>query len=312
VVVRDSEFVTHYVNSAGFPGATVWANGSMTIEGCSFRGAQDLSGGVPAVSSDDSLSMTDCEIVDNVNGAGTHGLIRLLDGPATLTRCLFARNGMGAIESQALTDVRVESSTFVDGVGPGSIISANGGTLALRRSVIAWNQSEHLIACEGGVVTAFDCNDWWNNPNSSAGCPPGPTDLVADPLFCNREAGDYTLQAGSPCAPPLSPPGCELIGALPISCGVADVLNSPPIAERRLTVTPNPVRGVARFELDATTPLMTLNIFDAQGRLVQQLLGNCRWQWIPKSSVPAGVYFAMPERGHASAASSAVKFLYIR
>ncbi len=295
VIVRDSQFETHYVAFNGLPGAIVLANGPMTIERCSFRGTQDLSGGAPVVSSDDSLSMTDCEIVDNINGVGSRGLVQVTEGPASFTRCIFARNGMGAIHSHAWTDIRIDSSTLVAGMGPGPVVSVSGGTLALRRSIIAWNQSQRLIACEGGVGATFDCNDWWNNPNSSGGCPIGATDFVADPLFCNREAGDYSLRAGSPCAPPQSPPECGLIGALPIGCGVTDVQEVPPIVEQRLTVVPNPVRGVARFELGAATPLMKLNVFDSQGRLVQQLLGDGQWQWIPDSSVPAGVYFARPD-----------------
>jgi hypothetical protein len=313
VVVRDCDFETHYINFNGYPGAVVRADGPMTIERSSFRGTQDESGGAAMVSSDDSLSMTDCEIVDNLNGVGLRGLIQLLDGPATFNRCLFARNGMGAIAALTTTDIWIESSTLVDGLGPGPVVSAFGGTLTLRSSIIAWNQSERLISCEGGVVATLDCNDWWNNPNSSGGCPPGPTDLVADPLFCNRAGGDYTLRSESPCVPPQSPPGCGLIGAFPIGCGVTDVEEIPPVVEQQLTVIPNPVRGMARFEVGTAPPLLKLNIFDSQGRLVQQLLGeDGRWQWIPGSSVPSGIYFARPDAGLLPGASSAVKFLYIR
>ena len=312
VGVSDCEFVSHYINFNGYPGAVVVANGPMTIDRCSFRAAQDLSAGVPMVSSDDSLWMTDCEIVDNMNGVGVRGLIRVWAGPATFTRCVFARNGMGAIVS-GWSDITIESSTLVDGEGPGPLVSVSGGTLTIQRSIIAWNNSERLIDCQPSVVPNFACNDWWNNPFSSEGCPAGPTDFAADPLFCDREAGDYTLQSGSPCAPPQSPPECGLIGALPIGCGVTDVQEVPPIVEQRLTVVPNPVRGVAQFELGAATPRLKLNIFDLQGRLVQQLLGeDGHWQWIPGSSVPAGVYFARPEMATGSQASAAVKFLYIR
>jgi hypothetical protein len=71
------------------------------------------------------------------------------------------------------------------------------------------------------------------------------------------------------------------------------------------------VRGVARFELGAAAPVTTLNIFDAQGRLVEQLSREeGHWQWTPGSSVPAGIYFARP--GGEPASSAAVKFLYVR
>jgi len=40
----------------------------------------------------------------------------------------------------------------------------------------------------------------------------------ADPLYCDAENGDYTIQSGSPCTPP-GATGCGLVGALPVGCG---------------------------------------------------------------------------------------------
>jgi hypothetical protein len=307
VEIRDCEFLSHYINFNGYPGAVVRANGPMTIDRCRFQATQDLSAGVPMVMSHAPLSMTDCEIVDNQNGVGARALIQAYPG-GTFTRCVFARNQMGAIITADNT--LIESSTLVDNTGPGPLVSAGGGTLTLRRSIIAWNLSERLISCEPGVVPNFECNNWWNNPLSSGGCPAGPVDVSLDPLFCDLETGDYTLRSDSPCVPPQSPGECGLMGALPIGCGVVHVQETPPVMGYRLTVVPNPVRGIARFELGAPTPLMKLNIFDSQGRLVHQLLGNGDWQWIPGSSVPAGVYYARPEGAPTGAA--AVKFLYLR
>jgi hypothetical protein len=53
-----------------------------------------------------------------------------------------------------------------------------------------------------------------------------------------------------------------------------------------------------------------LNIFDSQGRLVEQLTGReGHWEWTP-DSVPAGVYFVMP--GGGALGAEPVKFLYLR
>ena len=93
-------------------------------------------------------------------------------------------------------------------------------------------------------------------------------------------------------------------------CGVVDVADSPPIAQRRLTVIPNPVRGSARFELGPAASFRTLSIFDAQGRLVEQLeRDGGHWEWTPSPSITAGVYFAQPE---GATGSERVKFLYLR
>ncbi len=44
--------------------------------------------------------------------------------------------------------------------------------------------------------------------------------ICEDPLFCDPQNGDLTVQGCSPCAP-FSPPNpeCDLIGAWPIGCG---------------------------------------------------------------------------------------------
>jgi hypothetical protein len=75
-------------------------------------------------------------------------------------------------------------------------------------------------------------------------------------------------------------------------------------------VIPNPVRGTARFELGSLTQGAALNVFDSQGRLVEEIQeqdGN--WTWTPDPSFPAGVYFARSEAGPVEAT---VKFLYLR
>jgi hypothetical protein len=128
-------------------------------------------------------------------------------------------------------------------------------------------------------------------------------------MFCDLAEGQFMLFGNSSCAPANSPTGCGLIGALPVTCGVIDVADSPLVADLGLTVIPNPVSGSARFELGPVPPATTLNIFDSQGRLVEQLMPQAgHWSWTPSSSVPAGVYFARPENW----TGEAVKFMYLR
>jgi hypothetical protein len=92
---------------------------------------------------------------------------------------------------------------------------------------------------------------------------------------------------------------------------VTDVADSPSAIKMRLTVMPNPVRGSARFEMGNPPRAATLDIFDSQGRLIEQLISQeGHWEWAPGSSVPAGVYFAVP--GAALGAGEGVKFLYLR
>ncbi len=130
-------------------------------------------------------------------------------------------------------------------------------------------------------------------------------------MFCDAGGGDFTLNAQSPCAPANSPAGCDLIGALPVGCGVTDVAtDDAPPAEPRLIVTPNPVRGAAEFAFPGVG-VRVLAIFNSRGRLIERLIGiDGRWAWTPGASAPAGVYFARLEGG--GTARQAVKFLYLR
>ena len=135
--------------------------------------------------------------------------------------------------------------------------------------------------------------------------------ISEDPLFCDALEGDYRLRLDSPCTAANSPEGCGLIGALPVGCGITNVAaDDAPPAESDLSVTPNPVRGVAEFALEGVGPRV-LTIFDSQGRLVDRLTGSDgRWIWTPGASAPAGVYFARLDGGGSTA--EAVKFLYLR
>jgi len=63
------------------------------------------------------------------------------------------------------------------------------------------------------------CNNSWGNLSTSWD-PTGDGNFSADPLFCDREAGDFTLNRCSPCLPGNHPYGfdCGLIGALGQGC----------------------------------------------------------------------------------------------
>jgi len=167
----------------------------------------------------------------------------------------------------------------------------------------------HLIGSD-----VIRCNDVYgtgaNFLDDCAGLDGIEGNFSANPLFCNAAQGDYHLTADSPCAPGKSPLDCGLIGAFPVGCGIIGVVDAAPVAPQRLTVIPNPVRGIARFE-SSPTAVTILNIFDSQGRLVDHLTSReGHWEWQPGATTPAGVYFARPEAD--LPASMTVKFLILR
>lgn len=67
------------------------------------------------------------------------------------------------------------------------------------------------------------CNLFWANPGGDfRNYTPKPTDVIADPQFCDPVAGAVTVRSGSPCLPANSQ-GCGQIGALGEGCGSVSV-----------------------------------------------------------------------------------------
>jgi len=81
--------------------------------------------------------------------------------------------------------------------------------------------------------TPVYCNDLWGNATDyyvpPIGEPWDPPDsrgnFSEDPLFCDRDNGDYTLNSCSPCLPGNHPAGfdCGLIGTFGLGCGPTSV-----------------------------------------------------------------------------------------
>jgi hypothetical protein len=90
-------------------------------------------------------------------------------------------------------------------------------------NILAGSSGGATLGAAPGVVLTGGCNVFWNNAGGHAqNYTFAPTDRIVDPLFCDEETGDLTLQAASPCLPDLSG-GCGLIGAESQGCGVVSV-----------------------------------------------------------------------------------------
>ncbi len=291
-------------------------SGSPSIDDCIIESNSASIGGGIYISSATSLpAVTGTLLIDNYAFLGGAVASDQFGSPL-LFHCLFVANRGGAVLSTTQGGrARLRNCTLYGNLG-GIAIAASSDTVFVENSIIAFAPSGEVAECAGGVVT-LTCTDIYANLGGNwTGCIASQLgqngNFSANPLFCNATDHDFTIRATSPCAPANSPPGCGLIGALPVGCGVAGVdAEEAPSADLRLTVIPNPVRGAARFELGPVTPAAILRIFDSQGRLVDQVIGqDGHWEWMPGSAVPAGVYFARPEAEVDGL--EAVKFLYVR
>jgi hypothetical protein len=294
----------------------VWG-GAPRFRACTFIDNESLcdSGAITFVSATEA-TFTDCQFIGNrVGGAVASHYTSL-----TFERCTFESNStwvdgvvrVGA-SSQHPVALEVTSCTFYDSRG-GSIGVGRHTHAEFDNTIIAFGATGAAITCDPtGDVTLTCCDIYGNVGGDWVGCIADQYDIngniSGDPLFCDAGAGDFTLDAASPCAPENSG-GCGLIGAWPVGCGTVAVpeQESPGVAVR-LRVAPNPTLHGATFTFDAATHPLALEIFDPAGRLVEKLAPTGAVTWTPSDRAPRGVYFA---RLSGDGVSETVKFVVLR
>lgn len=165
-----------------------------------------------------------------------------------------------------------------------------------------------ILDCPARYNVTYDVryNAFWR---AYVTCPLGEGNFTADPLFCDPGGGDYRLHASSPLIG--AGEGGVTIGAFGVGCGVTAAGDTPPAARAAwLSVFPNPVRHTAAFTIDPPVSGWTLEIYDAQGRLLDALqpVGS-ELRWTTPESATSGVYFA---RLQGAQTTQVVKFLVLR
>jgi hypothetical protein len=97
----------------------------------------------------------------------------------------------------------IYNNTIVNNASNGIVIELGAGTGDVRNNLVVANGRIGLKNLAGGT-TSRDFNDLFangatgtNNYDGPGG--PGPNNLNTDPLFMNSAAGDFRLQADSPC-----------------------------------------------------------------------------------------------------------------
>jgi hypothetical protein len=126
--------------------------------------------------------------------------------------------------------VILESNTFygnsqeLDFSVGGAAVVLEGVSHTFRNNVIASSTGDQAVTLKTGTLEK-GCNVYWNNPlGNTSGFTPDATDIEADPLFCDTETSDFTLNVASPCVPGNGHPSCtEQIGAWGATCGAVRV-----------------------------------------------------------------------------------------
>jgi hypothetical protein len=178
-------------------------NSSPVFTNCRFSGNSAPSGGGGMHCVGSSPTLTNCTFLGNSTAADGGGMYCVGSSP-TLTNCTFSGNSA---------------------ILGGGMYSLENSSPTLEKTIIAFSTQGEAVYCDGSSSAMLNCCDVYGNAGGDwVGCIAAQNGIndnfSIDPLFCGPSgSGNYFLQSISPCAPSSSPCG-ELIGALPVGCGV--------------------------------------------------------------------------------------------
>jgi hypothetical protein len=297
---------------------------ALVIAECSFVENAGTEGGGVSCGWGSSARISKCQFLSNAR-SGLYCRVAnvVIDG------CTFTFNstpGLGGAVSTASSDLFVTGCTFFantsDGAADGAgihlgIWSSIPSAATIENTIIAFSTVGDAISCQVPSTAVLSCCDVFGNEGGDwVSCIAGQLhqrgNISQDPLFCDAPGGNLALSAASPCAPANSPPGCGLIGAVGVGCGATGITDeASAILTTYLRVRPNPVNGVAEFEI-LSMHSRVLEIYDVSGRLIEQIplvRAASRVVWVARESTPPGVYFAATGSADGRAA---VKFLLLK
>jgi hypothetical protein len=190
-------------NHAGLGGGVFCDGTSPTVAGCLFReNSVDFDGGGMDCHDGSTALITHCTFISNSGPMG--GGMQIISAYPLLENCSFYGN------SGALC---------------GGVYCHGDAAPELRNIIIAFCAEGPAVYCSGTSSATLTCCDIYGNEGGDwVGCIADQYgvngNICEDPLFCDPENGDFTLECTSPCAP-FSPPNpeCDLIGAWPVGCG---------------------------------------------------------------------------------------------
>jgi len=268
-------------------------NGSPSIRGCTIRDATEVA-------------------IDLENG----------DSRQLIEDCLIVDNNRGIRAATAIVDIR--NNTIVNNTNEGIVVTTWGWDI--YQNIIAGNGMGLLL---DGEMQEVSYNDIWGNGVNYAG-----TDLpfmfgelvttnangdsadiylnlFVDPQFVDGMAGNFELQAGSPCIDAGSPDPAYYDpdgtvsdqGAYPCdqtAAGVPLIFSGVPLLQQNV---PNPFNPVTRISyILFSAGRVSLRVFDVSGQLVTTLKSGIQedpgpyrvtWNGTDRAgrSVASGVYF---------------------
>ncbi len=200
-------------------------NSSPTIRNCTFANNDALSGGGIHCAYSYPVILG-CTFQENTAVSG--GALSCHFASPSVSVCLFQANGAtvgGAVWCESSSGPTFTSCTFAmnKGVYRGGGVYSKDSIPVFHNTIIAWSTAgEAVYSREGGMVPELICCDLYGNRGGDwIGAVQDQRhangNIGADPLFCNRWVSNFTIAAGSPCAPAQSG-SCGLVGAFGVAC----------------------------------------------------------------------------------------------
>jgi hypothetical protein len=227
---------TFYRNSAISGGGGICiGNGSLSLSECTFEengrywAPDEAPFGGALSCGGTNIAISDCSFVGNRAERG--GGVYLSDCSGTVTACLFARNevvstfntpigGALYVYASSANVLEIDQCTLSGNsatTGAGMYCGGGYGP-TVTQTVIAFGLEGRAVSCADGTSpTVTQCCVFGNAAGDSL-CGMYYDNIFEDPLFCDREGDDYTIEDVSPCAPGNNAYGV-LIGAYGVGCG---------------------------------------------------------------------------------------------
>ena len=330
--ITECEFVGNGSPSSGH--ALHLSGTQSSVTRCRIEGNE---GGGVLVGGGLEVLLEECEIKDNWNageggGACVEYFLEWFNVPCIFRKCLFSGNeadtgGGFAGRFYFYDDVNpgmetaiLDSCTFVENTGnQGAAIfcEAEYTWIEIQNSIIAFNDSSEAVQAGfygSNPSTWIQCTDIFGNPEGDwtgnlAGLLGVDGNISEDPLFCDPESGDYSLDASSPC---LADPVCGVIGAFGEGCDAStDVAGGAPGFPARPFLSknvPNPFNPVTTVRFGLPKPSeVNLAVHDIAGRRVATIVAGpyrageftAAWDGLDDAGHAAGsgVYFIRMEAG---------------
>ncbi len=226
VLMKDCILENNMTPQDGGALAVLESGGYVDIDNCSFiRNHASNGAGAVHVCSEATVNMYNCKLIGNTSNLYAGAVTCARGEMVHVEDCLFHENASDSVVSAIYiysSHATIVNNTFVGNSAPqcGSILLIHGLAINLANNIIANEKLGYGLYAIETYGIKKSCNVFWGNAKGSIGgseITMDPTDMVADPLFCNIEIGDFRISISSP-ASPENNPSRELIGAYETGC----------------------------------------------------------------------------------------------